>query len=148
MGGVESLGLPELPFLENIRLDSDTSQSWVGIFVVEKSDELAIDNGRLGFVINRVIKTENLPSDKGVIPIENGYNIPIFAPIMCSMILVCSCMFPFLVNIHVDPRSVVSLFFYVLLDMSTGFIFRLVIIVDDMIIVVILHENRVDIPFV
>lgn len=115
------------------------------LFIIHNMQIITIYKRTLCPLINSIIQRKHLPPNKRIIPINKHHYLPWMAIIMYGVINILQRK-NILFIYHYSNFLLGNIsFLYISLNILSRFIWRCIVNVDDVIILVLLHKNRVEI---
>ena len=107
---------------------------------------IGIECKQLFALIPGINKLKDLPANQIIIAIDNGHNLPTPAEIPRGIINIGQCLFILLILNKLHPLIRNLILLDILLNLLSSAILRGIININDMIVLIILPQNRIEIP--
>ena len=138
------ISYPSTPF-QQLRRNRPRTGTNNRLFIIHDMKIITVHKRTLYPLINSIIQRKHLPSHKRIIPINKHHYLPWMAIIMYGVINILQRKYIFLIYHNSNFILGNISFLYISLNILSRFIWRCIVNVDDVIILVLLHENGVKI---
>lgn len=136
--------IPESILIKHFLIDI-MAEAKLGTIIIVNGKEVTVGHGCILALIHGVKEWKYIPTNKRIVPINDNNNLTRLAILMNSQMNVRQSFLILLVYNDFNFLFRYVLFLQVLLDELAGLVGRTVVDVDDMVVIVVLHEDWVQV---